>query len=65
MGGGHACLCVFREVGSCYVAQVILEFVNLLPQLPEGWDYRCVPSPRVCSLAYDGVSLFLVNFRSI
>lgn len=27
----HACLCVLCEIGSCYVAQAILKFVNLLP----------------------------------
>jgi hypothetical protein len=28
---------------SRYVTQIGLEFVVLLPQPPEGWDYRCVP----------------------
>jgi hypothetical protein len=38
---GGFCFC-FLETESHYVAQAGLRLTILLPQSPEGWDYRCV-----------------------
>jgi hypothetical protein len=43
VGQSSFCLFFFLKTGSCFVVQVGLDFVILLPQPPKCWDYRSVP----------------------
>jgi hypothetical protein len=50
---------IFQQ-GLHYVAQAGLELTIFLPQLPEYWDYRCVP-PHLDFIALFYISLLPVN----
>jgi hypothetical protein len=43
MSHWHLAFFLCFEIGSCYATQVGLELEIFLPQLPECWDYKCVP----------------------
>jgi hypothetical protein len=46
-------VCLFFETVSHYVAYAGLELMILLPQLPEGWDYRHMPPYQASFLPFN------------
>lgn len=60
--GWGDCFCF--ETGSPCLAQAGLELMILLPQSPEGWDYRSVPQQPVSIVYFELICMCGIRYGS-